>query len=133
MCRLWGRVVLSLGLLVSSKLITIQVPFFFKSIVDQLNISQQVGGHGHDGDSPSSPCLLLRPYSRYPPVPRPCNLCMLDIQALEMDPTATVPLALLLGYGIARTTAAAFQELRNSVFATVAQKAIRKVGRAGRV
>lgn len=56
---------------------------------------------------------------------------MLDIQALEMDPTATVPLALLLGYGIARTTAAAFQELRNSVFATVAQKAIRKVGRAG--
>lgn len=68
-CRLWGRVVLSLGLLVSSKLITIQVPFFFKSIVDQLNISQQVGGHGHDGDSPSSPCLLFRPYSKYPPVP----------------------------------------------------------------
>ena len=49
-----------------------------------------------------------------------------------MDPTATVPLALLLGYGIARTTAAAFQELRNSVFATVAQKAIRKVGRVGK-
>jgi hypothetical protein len=35
-------VVVSLGMLVSSKLITIQVPFLFKNIVDQLNISQQV-------------------------------------------------------------------------------------------
>jgi hypothetical protein len=39
-----------------------------------------------------------------------------------------VPLSLLLGYGIARSSAALFQELRNSIFATVAQKAIRKVG-----
>ena len=81
------RVVLSMGLLVSSKLITIQVPFFFKEIVDQLNVAQQ---------------------------------------ALAADPTATIPLAMLLGYGIARTTAATFQELRNAVFASVAQKAIRK-------
>lgn len=31
-----------MGLLISSKLITIQVPFLFKHIVDQLNVSQEV-------------------------------------------------------------------------------------------
>lgn len=84
-----ARVVLSMGLLVSSKLITIQVPFLFKNIVDQLNVAPDAFLTG----------------------------------------AAAVPLSLLVGYGLARTTATAFQELRNSVFATVAQKAIRKVSR----
>lgn len=84
-----ARVALSMGLLVSSKLITIQVPFLFKNIVDQLNMSPDAFLTG----------------------------------------VAAVPLSLLVGYGLARTTATAFQELRNSVFATVAQKAIRKVSR----
>jgi len=47
------------------------------------------------------------------------------------DPTtaATLPLLLLTGYGLARATTSAFQELRNAVFAAVAQKAIRDVAR----
>ena len=40
-----------------------------------------------------------------------------------------VPMALLLGYGIGRSTSLAFQELRNAIFATVAQKTIRSVAR----
>jgi ABC-type transport system involved in Fe-S cluster assembly fused permease/ATPase subunit len=40
-----------------------------------------------------------------------------------------VPLTLLLGYGIARGASAGFTELRNAVFASVAQKAIRVVSR----
>ena len=118
-----ARVCLSMGLLISSKLITIQVPFIFKNIVDQLNTAEGA--------------------------------------AFLTD--GSLPLAMLLGYGVARTTATAFQELRNSVgrvggwvggwvsglfvhqlmhafthppthpptqvFATVAQKAIRKVAR----
>lgn len=84
-----ARVVLSMGLLVSSKLITIQVPFLFKDIVDKLNV--------------------------------PPDAFLTGAVAL--------PLSLLIGYGVARTTATAFQELRNAVFATVAQKAIRKVSR----
>ncbi len=84
-----ARVVLSMGLLISSKLITIQVPFLFKNIVDQLNVAPDAFLTG----------------------------------------AAAVPLSLLVGYGLARTTTTAFQELRNSVFATVAQKAIRKVSR----
>ena len=49
--------------------------------------------------------------------------------SLTCDPSLTIPTALVIGYGIARSTAAAFQELRNSIFATVAQHAIRKVSR----
>ena len=57
-----------------------------------------------------------------PPPPKKTNN-----QLLAAHPAAAVPLSLLLGYGVARTTATAFQELRSAVFATVAQKAIRKV------
>jgi ABC-type transport system involved in Fe-S cluster assembly fused permease/ATPase subunit len=39
----------------------------------------------------------------------------------------TVPLALLLGYGLARSSAAGMQELRNAVFSFVSQRAIRRV------
>ena len=42
---------------------------------------------------------------------------------------AIVPMTLLLGYGIGRTSSLAFQELRNVIFARVAQKAIRSVSR----
>ncbi|KAG5513602.1 hypothetical protein PMAC_001034 [Pneumocystis sp. 'macacae'] len=35
--------------------------------------------------------------------------------------------SIIIGYGLARISATAFQELRNSIFATVSQKAIRKV------
>jgi hypothetical protein len=40
-----------------------------------------------------------------------------------------VPLALVLGYGLARITTSGMNEYRNAVFAHVAQDAIRKVGR----
>ena len=114
------RVVLSLGLLISSKLITIQVPFLFKSIVDQLSVSQEVGwATGGRKLHDWQPKLANARNARFI-LPGPKQL-------IAADPTTTIPLALLLGYGIARTTATAFQELRNSVFATVAQKAIRKV------
>ncbi len=40
---------------------------------------------------------------------------------------ATVALALLVGYGVARAGAAGFNELRNAVFARVAQHSVRKI------
>lgn len=43
------------------------------------------------------------------------------------DVVLAVPLALLVGYGLARSSAAGMQELRNAVFSTVAQGAIRRV------
>ncbi|RLN10742.1 hypothetical protein BBJ28_00008889 [Nothophytophthora sp. Chile5] len=47
--------------------------------------------------------------------------------ALAQSPEVTLPLAMVLGYGLARFSASASSELANAVFATVAQKTIRKV------
>ena len=97
----------SLGLMVGGKLVTIQVPFLFKNLVDELGSVQT------------------------------------DVSSIEiantlasngMDLTSTtmagLPVALVLGYGISRATASGMQELRNAVFAHVAQDAIRRVGRS---
>ena len=53
-----------------------------------------------------------------------------DQLAVMVDPTLSmVSLAMVLGYGISRASASGLQELRNAVFAHVAQDAIRRVGR----
>jgi ATP-binding cassette subfamily B (MDR/TAP) protein 7 len=82
------RVLLSAGLVVASKALTIQVPFLFKDLVDTMGLAANT---------------------------------------LAQSPEVTVPLALVLGYGVARFTASASTEISNAVFATVAQKTIRKV------
>jgi ATP-binding cassette subfamily B protein len=41
-----------------------------------------------------------------------------------------VPLALVIGYGVLRLAASAFQELRDAVFSAVAQRSVRRVGAA---
>ncbi|KAI9822142.1 MAG: Iron-sulfur clusters transporter atm1, mitochondrial [Thelocarpon impressellum] len=82
-----ARVGLSLGLLVGAKVLNVQVPFYFKSIVDSLNVDfLAVGGTAW-----------------------------------------TVAGSMIIAYGVTRVGAALFQELRNAVFASVAQKAIRRV------
>ncbi|KAF9358375.1 Iron-sulfur clusters transporter atm1, mitochondrial [Mortierella sp. AD094] len=80
------RVVVALGLLVMGKILNVQVPFFFKDIIDKLNLE-------------------------YP---------------VESTVVAVVG-AVILGYGLARAGSSIFGELRNAVFAAVAQKAIRRV------
>ncbi len=80
-----ARIVVSLGALITGKICTVQVPFFFKNIIDSLNTTQ------------------------------------VDLM------TMGVPLTMVLGYGIARSSALVLQEFRNVVFATVAQNAIRRV------
>ncbi|KAF2664508.1 P-loop containing nucleoside triphosphate hydrolase protein [Microthyrium microscopicum] len=81
------RVGLAVALLVSAKLLNVQIPFYFKSIVDSMNIDfMAVGGTAW-----------------------------------------TVAGSIVLAYGVTRISSGVFQELRNAVFASVAQKAIRKV------
>lgn len=82
------KVVVSGGLVLASKALTIQVPFIFKELVDSLSVTST---------------------------------------ALAHSPEVAVPLALVLGYGVARFTANASTELSNAVFSSVAQKTIRKV------
>ncbi|KAF2402640.1 P-loop containing nucleoside triphosphate hydrolase protein [Trichodelitschia bisporula] len=81
------RVGLAVSLLVGAKVLNVQVPFYFKSIVDSMNIDfMAVGGTAW-----------------------------------------TVAGSMVVAYGATRVGATLFQELRNAVFASVAQKAIRKV------
>lgn len=82
------KVLLTAGLVLASKALTIQVPFLFKELVDSLSVTSA---------------------------------------ALAHSPEVAVPLALVLGYGAARFSANASTELSNAVFASVAQKTIRKV------
>lgn len=81
------RVGLSVGLLVGAKLLNVQIPFYFKTIVDSMNID-----------------------------------------FITMQGTAwTVAGSMIIAYGATRFGSTIFQEVRNAVFASVAQKAIRKV------
>ncbi|SPC63701.1 probable ATP-binding cassette transporter protein, mitochondrial [Ustilago sp. UG-2017b] len=89
------RVVLALALLVGGKLLNVQVPFFFKAIVDRLN---QVVNAPLDMTNPNTVWVVAG--------------------------------SAILGYGLARVGAAAFSELRNAVFANVAQQSIRRVARS---
>ncbi|SPO04409.1 probable Iron-sulfur clusters transporter ATM1, mitochondrial [Cephalotrichum gorgonifer] len=83
------RVGLAVSLLIGAKVLNVQVPFYFKSIVDTMNI---------------------------------------DISATGGN-AAVIAGSMILAYGAARVGATVFQELRNAVFASVAQKAIRRVAR----
>ncbi|KAK2802805.1 Iron-sulfur clusters transporter atm1, mitochondrial [Emmonsiellopsis sp. PD_5] len=83
------RVGAALALLIGGKVLNVQVPFYFKSIVDSMNIDFAVVG----------------------------------------STAWTVAGSMVLAYGASRIGAAVFQELRNAVFASVAQKTIRRVAR----
>jgi len=94
--------------MVLGKAVTIQVPFVFKNLIDSMPTHMP-----HSASTSSAAAADL---------------------AIQMDPTAlttttTLPVALLLGYGISRACASGFQEWRNVVFAHVAQGAIRSVSR----
>ena len=82
-----ARVATALALLVASKVLNVQVPFYFKNIVDSMNV---------------------------------------DFGALG-GTAWTVGGAMIVAYGATRIGAAVFQEIRNAIFASVAQKAIRRV------
>ncbi|KAJ2978838.1 hypothetical protein NUW58_g7367 [Xylaria curta] len=81
------RVSIAVTLLIGAKVLNVQVPFYFKSIVDAMNID--IGATGGNA--------------------------------------AMIAGSMILAYGATRIGATVFQELRNAVFASVAQKAIRKV------
>ena len=93
------RILGSLALMIAGKALTIQVPYIFKDLVDSLPASDQIVSNGI---------------------------------ATATDPLVAatgIPVLLLLGYGTAKASATGLQELRNAIFAHVAQDIIRDVGR----
>ena len=83
--KIKSRVKYSVALMLGGKLVTIQVPFLFKHLVDSI----------------------------------PTDVDAVTAAAVA-DPTM-LPLLLVLGYGVSKGTAAGMQQLRNAVFAHVAQ------------
>ena len=94
------RVLYSLGLMIGAKGIIVQVPFLFKYLVDTLP------NNNSDAMSVATDMAM-------------------DLD-MASNAVPVLPLAALLGYGISRATASGMQELRNAVFAHVAQDAIRR-------
>ncbi|XP_015112471.1 ATP-binding cassette sub-family B member 7, mitochondrial [Diachasma alloeum] len=95
-----NRVKVAVGLLVGAKLLNVAVPFLFKHAIDKLNAASiAAGGEAILG------------------------------MGTAPETVTTVVTSLLIGYGIARLGAAGFNELRNAVFAKVAQGSIRKIAK----
>jgi len=107
------RVMYSLALMIGGKLVTIQVPFLFKNLVDGL------------GENSSNQSTTID--TTISAIENMDQLIAADAATSAM---MGAPVALVLGYGLSRATASGMQELRNAVFAHVAQDAIRRVGRS---
>ncbi|KAI4368934.1 hypothetical protein MLD38_017434 [Melastoma candidum] len=97
------RVVAAIGLLVGAKVLNVQVPFLFKIAVDWLTTVSAAGN-----SSAFASFMAANP----------------TMLALFATPTSV-----LIGYGMARCGASAFNELRTAVFSKVALRTIRSVSR----
>ncbi|EXB57588.1 ABC transporter B family member 25 [Morus notabilis] len=95
------RVITALGFLVGAKVLNVQVPFLFKLAVDWLTTAT--------GNADALASFTT------------ANSTILAFFA--------TPAAVLIGYGIARSGASAFNELRTAVFSKVALRTIRSVSR----
>lgn len=95
------RVIAALGLLVGAKVLNVQVPFLFKLAVDWLTTATGNASALAEFTAANSTALAL----------------------------FVSPAAILIGYGIARAGASAFNELRTAVFSKVALRTIRQVSR----
>ncbi|KNC54424.1 ATP-binding cassette sub-family B member 7 [Thecamonas trahens ATCC 50062] len=100
------RVAFSLACLLGGKVLNVQVPILFKTAVDRLSemsAATSAAASAAVGDAAAAAAAA----------------------APEMMVAA--PMAVLLGYGAARTAAFGLSELRSAVFATVTQSAIRSI------
>ncbi|KAL0458961.1 UNVERIFIED_CONTAM: ABC transporter B family member 25 [Sesamum latifolium] len=93
------RVIAALGLLIGAKVVNVQVPFLFKLAVDWLATGTGNAGALAEFTAANSTILAL----------------------------FASPAAILIGYGIARSGASAFNELRTAIFSKVALRTIRQV------
>eukprot|EP01095_Lingulamoeba_sp_RSL-Kostka_P015589 TRINITY_DN7221_c0_g1_i1.p1 TRINITY_DN7221_c0_g1~~TRINITY_DN7221_c0_g1_i1.p1 ORF type:complete len:671 (+),score=240.30 TRINITY_DN7221_c0_g1_i1:197-2014(+) len=96
------RIGAALGCLVGAKVLNIQVPFLFKKIIDNFTETVDKTTEAVTG----------------------------TIDKIDLTTgLVVVPTGLLLSYGAARIGSSFFNELRNAVFAKVAQQTIRKVAK----
>ena len=149
------RVVTAVTLLFGSKLLNIQVPFIFKALVDKLDLSSKSNAGGSSsaggvveggpgvGAADTSTTLLSdniqsvdeSGISQLVPSLSTGNDVSEGLLALSGASDSGIqlllasPIILSLSYGIARSSAAGFAELRSAIFAPVAHSAIRHVAK----
>ena len=92
----------ALGLMVGSKYLNVQVPLYLKNIVNDAN---EVITNNNLTDT----------------------LTNIDVNQI----TATIPLSVIVSYGIIRSSAYGFQELRNIIFSNVSDNTIRNISKVG--
>merc|ERR1719322_1558568 len=109
-----SRVVGALGLLVTAKCLNTYVPILFKDIIDVLGKTDTF--ENVDAVSSNLPAILQPILSS--------NVLASGSPAEAIGVWAT---SLVIGYGVARAGAFGFSELRNAVFAKVAQHSIRRI------
>jgi len=121
------KVLLSIALLVGGKLVTIQVPYIFKYLIDSVSFtitSQQ------QQEDEAAAALDMAQQALVHIIDDASSTIATALPLWESltSTLLTSPLILVVAYGLTRTTALAMQEYRNAVFAHVAQRAIRHVG-----
>lgn len=89
------------------------MPFLFKHIVDSLSTAGDAGAAAVAAAQAATAAAAAS----------------VSVDPLVLTAAVAVPTSLLLGYGLARATAEGANQLRNAVFAAVAQRAIRLVSR----
>ncbi|CEQ42496.1 SPOSA6832_04309, partial [Sporobolomyces salmonicolor] len=113
----WGtktRVLLAIALLIGGKLLNVQVPFLFKDIVDTLNV--EIDPTTSQGVFAIAGTVIIGCES-------PHRLPVQRFSSIKLYMRSSAD-------GLARIGAGVFSELRNAVFANVAQGAIRRVARS---
>ena len=113
------RVITSLTLLFSGKLVGIEIPFIFKNLIDTLAIN-------HNSLTTTTANIISTSSSLFSEnIIHFVNNSSPEVGLLLFSS----PIALALGYGIARSTSAGMNELKNAIFSTVAHGAIREVSK----
>lgn len=106
-----SRIVVAFSLLIASKILHIQVPVLFKSVIDSLTpISSVLGLRSPISETRAETAVISGVSSEM-------------LESLVVG----IPVGLIVGYGAARAGAALFNEIRNAIFAEVAQKSIHQL------
>ncbi|KCV72975.1 hypothetical protein H696_00528 [Fonticula alba] len=119
------RVLTALGLLITGKILNVQVPFFFKKTVDNLTDHATVA---ELGERAAEQAATVAPGA----VDLVAASTLADPALLDLAASTdwfTIAGTALLGYGAARAGSSLFNELRNAVFTSVSQGAVRTAAR----
>lgn len=92
----------ALSLMVGSKYLNVQVPLYLKNIVNDAN---ELINHNNLSDT------------------------LNNIDLIQITPT--IPISIIASYGIIRSSAYGFQELRNIIFSNVSDNTIRNISKVG--